>query len=391
MPEMLGFWGMIFALVAFFVIGFATAAIFGTWRFRIPITCIIHLGAFGAWKWIILDSVGSNYRLVPWSYLGYWIVIFSAVNLWFIVSSLKPEWSKATGLAFAHFIRKGGLWGNRFSESGNAKYPGTRDKFWGNCSFIIWILLTISLICSRSPWYGDLKDEQKWISDAAKNLEATVAKEGTSIKNSVLSFFKEQYKGTNTLIEKALENWTPPDPVQKYMVYICPACGWKYYEELGYDVFPGGTLWEKVPDGFTCPNCVKKDPKATPQPKKAFFSGKKIMPKLETYVCSSCGWEYDEGNGTEYRDGEYVIFCPAGMRWADVPSQFKCVGCGKGKDFFRIDTLMPLYPGTWGWLVAFLVWTPWTIYAVLWSRRGWPADRLEEFMIWLKRKMACCK
>jgi len=379
MPEMLGFWGMIIALVAFFVIGFATAAIFGTWRIRIPITCLIQLGAFGAWKWIILDSVGSKFRLVPWSYLGYWIVIFSAVSLWFIVSSLKPEWSKSTGLVFAYFIRKGGFWGNRFSEPGNIRYPGTRDKFWGNCSLIIWFLLTISFLCSRSPWYNDLKDEKKWIDETLKSAEETIAEQGSSIKDKILSFFKEQYKDTNTPIEKALENWKAPEPMQKYMVYMCPSCGWKYDEELGNDVYSAGTLWKEVPSEFKCPKCSKE--------KIVFLSGKKITPRPKIYACLSCGWEYSEENGVEYRDGNILVSCPAGTVWAKVPSTFKCVKCGKGKEFFSIEKLLPLYPGTWGWLVAFLIWTPWMIYAMLWSRRGWPADRLEQFLNWLKRKI----
>lgn len=386
MPEMLGFWGMIIALFVFFVVGFVTAAIFGTWRFRIPITCAIHLGAFGAWKWIILDSVGSKYRLVPWSYLGYWIVIFLIVNLWFIVSSFKYEWSKATGLVFAHFIRKGGFWGNRFSKPDSTKYPGTRHNFWGNCSLTIWFLLTISLLCSKSPWHKDLKDEQKWISETVKDIKATVAEEGSSVKNEALSFFKEQFKDTNTPIEWALEKWNAPNPVQKYIVYICPACGWKYDEEVGNDMFPAGTLWKNVPAEFTCPNCVKKDPRATPQSKSAFLLGKKITPRLETYACISCGWKYNEEKGVEYRDGDTIVLCPAGTVWAKVSSTFKCVKCGKSKEFFSIDKLLPVFPGTWGWLIAFLIWTPWTIYAMLWCRRDWTADRLDQLTNWLSSK-----
>lgn len=388
MPELLGFWGMILALAAFFIIGFAVAAIFGTWRFRIPIVCLIHFGVFGIWQWIVLDGVGSKYRLVPWWYLGYWIIIFSVVNLWFIISSFRLDWSKSTGLAFAHFVRKGGFWGNHFSKPDNTKYPGTRHNFWGNCSLFVWFLLIISLLCSRSPWHKDLKTKQKWISDTSKNLEATVTKEGTSLKNEALSFFKEQYKGTNTPIEKALEKWNAPNPVQKYMVYMCPACGWKYDEELGNDVYSAGTLWEKLPSGFICPDCVKKDPKAIPQSKNTFLSGKKSTPRLETYVCSSCGWKYNEESGVNYQDGDILVSCPAGTIWAKIPNTFKCVECGKGKDFFRIETLLPVYPGTWGWLVAFILWTPWTIYAWLWSRRDWTADRLDQFTNWLSSKKA---
>ena len=49
------------------------------------------------------------------------------------------------------------------------------------------------------------------------------------------------------------------------------------------------------------------------------------------YVCSLCGWEYDEEAG--YADGGIE----AGTAWADVPEDFECPLCGAGKDQFEED------------------------------------------------------
>ena len=38
------------------------------------------------------------------------------------------------------------------------------------------------------------------------------------------------------------------------------------------------------------------------------------------YVCSLCGWEYDESSGTP---------------WSEVPEDFECPLCGVGKDSFE--------------------------------------------------------
>ena len=47
------------------------------------------------------------------------------------------------------------------------------------------------------------------------------------------------------------------------------------------------------------------------------------------YVCSVCGWEYDEEAG--YPDGGIE----PGTAWEDVPEDFACPLCGVGKDQFE--------------------------------------------------------
>ena len=50
---------------------------------------------------------------------------------------------------------------------------------------------------------------------------------------------------------------------------------------------------------------------------------------MEKYVCSVCGFVYDEAEG--YADAEIA----AGTKWADVPEDFVCPLCGVGKELFE--------------------------------------------------------
>ena len=47
------------------------------------------------------------------------------------------------------------------------------------------------------------------------------------------------------------------------------------------------------------------------------------------YVCSVCGWEYDECAG--YPEGGIA----PGTPWSEVPESFECPMCGVGKDSFE--------------------------------------------------------
>ena len=46
------------------------------------------------------------------------------------------------------------------------------------------------------------------------------------------------------------------------------------------------------------------------------------------YVCSVCGWTYDEEVGLPEQG------IPAGTKIADLPDTFQCQICGVGKDNF---------------------------------------------------------
>jgi rubredoxin-NAD+ reductase len=50
---------------------------------------------------------------------------------------------------------------------------------------------------------------------------------------------------------------------------------------------------------------------------------------MKKYVCSVCGWEYDEAEGAP----EYGI--APGTKWEDVPEDFTCPMCGAGKEEFE--------------------------------------------------------
>lgn len=50
---------------------------------------------------------------------------------------------------------------------------------------------------------------------------------------------------------------------------------------------------------------------------------------MEKYVCSVCGYVYDEAVG-EPDNG-----IAAGTVWADVPEDYTCPLCGVGKDQFE--------------------------------------------------------
>ncbi len=50
---------------------------------------------------------------------------------------------------------------------------------------------------------------------------------------------------------------------------------------------------------------------------------------MKKYVCSVCGYEYDEAVG----DPEHGI--AAGTAWADLPEDWVCPLCGVGKDQFE--------------------------------------------------------
>lgn len=53
---------------------------------------------------------------------------------------------------------------------------------------------------------------------------------------------------------------------------------------------------------------------------------------MHTYVCVVCGHIYDEV------EGDPANGIPPGTRWADVPEDWVCDGCGVGKsDFERLE------------------------------------------------------
>lgn len=52
---------------------------------------------------------------------------------------------------------------------------------------------------------------------------------------------------------------------------------------------------------------------------------------LMKYVCTVCGWVYDEAEG--YPEGGIA----PGTKFADLPADFECPLCGVGKDQFEAE------------------------------------------------------
>ena len=50
---------------------------------------------------------------------------------------------------------------------------------------------------------------------------------------------------------------------------------------------------------------------------------------MKKYVCTVCGWIYDEEKGVPKQGIE------PGTKFEDLPDNFSCVLCGVGKDMFE--------------------------------------------------------
>jgi rubredoxin len=57
--------------------------------------------------------------------------------------------------------------------------------------------------------------------------------------------------------------------------------------------------------------------------------GPSAVRPCDVYLCTVCGWLYEEANGLPEAD------IPAGTRWADVAADFLCPECGVGKEEFE--------------------------------------------------------
>jgi rubredoxin-NAD+ reductase len=56
---------------------------------------------------------------------------------------------------------------------------------------------------------------------------------------------------------------------------------------------------------------------------------KKEKRKMDKYVCTVCGWVYDEEQGLPENG------IAAGTKFEDLPDDFACELCGVGKDSFE--------------------------------------------------------
>ena len=52
---------------------------------------------------------------------------------------------------------------------------------------------------------------------------------------------------------------------------------------------------------------------------------------MAKYVCTICGYVYDE------QTGDVDSGVAAGTAWADVPDDYTCPMCGAGKDAFEAE------------------------------------------------------
>ena len=87
--------------------------------------------------------------------------------------------------------------------------------------------------------------------------------------------------------------------------YVCGICGWVYSGD------------SDLPEDFECPECSA--------PRSEF-----VLPEASRiFVCSMCGFRYEEAKGSEGAG------LPAGTSWDDVDPGFKCPLCGCGKNIFK--------------------------------------------------------
>lgn len=103
----------------------------------------------------------------------------------------------------------------------------------------------------------------------------------------------------------------PNKPKEEQVVYTCQLCGHEYNESATMVPF------DKLPDDWTCPACgmAKSEfRKSVAKPK---------MPKNKVWVCSVCGYIYDESV-------EKVPF-------EDLPSDWTCPLCKHPKSDFELQ------------------------------------------------------
>lgn len=61
---------------------------------------------------------------------------------------------------------------------------------------------------------------------------------------------------------------------------------------------------------------------------RSFADKKQEVKAMKKYVCSVCGWVYDEEKGMP--DAQI----PAGTKFEDLPADFSCPLCSVGKEMF---------------------------------------------------------
>ncbi|OPY35739.1 MAG: Rubredoxin [Methanoregula sp. PtaU1.Bin051] len=98
--------------------------------------------------------------------------------------------------------------------------------------------------------------------------------------------------------------------------YKCRVCGYIYSPLRGepHNGIPAGTEFEDLPDTYVCPLCG--------------FQGKGRVGKWgfdewrpTRYICSFCGYVYDEARGEPHRG------IKAGTRFEDLPDDYRCPVC----------------------------------------------------------------
>lgn len=68
---------------------------------------------------------------------------------------------------------------------------------------------------------------------------------------------------------------------------------------------------------------------ATPFTDKPQTAATRAATPCARYLCTACGWIYDEAEGFPDEDID------PGTPWGEVPDAFLCPDCGLGKELFR--------------------------------------------------------
>lgn len=140
--------------------------------------------------------------------------------------------------------------------------------------------------------------------------------------------------------------------MHKYNLCECPVCGFVYNERHGLvdEGFVAGTLWQKIPQDWQCPDCstdkssfdVSEAPEIQPT-QSVDNSSKKVKPcakntqdiidnsaRYQLWECIVCGLIYDEALGWPEDD------IAPGTRWEDIPEDWECPDCLVGKEDFEL-------------------------------------------------------
>jgi len=102
--------------------------------------------------------------------------------------------------------------------------------------------------------------------------------------------------------------------------YVCGTCGMVYDDSVGNNGGKDVIGWDSLPEDWECPDCGAP---------KSGFSLQNVS-KCRVWVCTMCNYKYDESKGIPSAG------IGPGIRFEDLPDDWKCPMCGTRKNIFRV-------------------------------------------------------